>query len=419
MNQDAATLSSGIFQQYRSKAGVQPVIAYGTSDGLQGPVARSPGRDGEGYSLNFENTPVAAVAKVILGDILAVGYTIDPRAQGTVTLASGRPIPKKDVLFVLENALRTSNLVLVRDAGVYRIIPASEAAGSGGLDVASDGKSPEPGYGVTAIPLQHVSVQTISKLLEGFAVKAGTVRADPNSNLLLVTGSGDERRTAVDTVLSFDADWMRGQSVGIFPVRNSSPEPLVAELEKILDSAEGGLGHDLIKFQPVTRLNAILVVARKPEMLRRAGSWISRLDSSEMAANGVKVYRVRYGDARQLARLLTNIFGGSGGGTALDAPTNQLAPAAGTTTLSAVDRLSAGGQQQASAAGGIGLGRPGAVAAPGTARARARISARARMISPRRRPGSRTGGGGIGHLGPARRAHHGRHGQQRGADLRQ
>src|SRR5262245_62661196 len=34
---------------------------------------------GGGYDLNFENTPVATVAKVVIGDILGTGYTIDPR----------------------------------------------------------------------------------------------------------------------------------------------------------------------------------------------------------------------------------------------------------------------------------------------------------------------------------------------------
>jgi general secretion pathway protein D len=48
---------------------------------------------------------VSAVAKVILGDILGLGYSVDPRVQGTVSLSSGRPIPKSDVLFVLESAL--------------------------------------------------------------------------------------------------------------------------------------------------------------------------------------------------------------------------------------------------------------------------------------------------------------------------
>ena len=59
--------------------------------------------------------------------------------------------------------------------------------------------------------------------------------------MIIIQGSGAERRTAIDTVLSFDADWMRGQSVGIYPVRNSAPEPIIAELEKIMDAGEGGL----------------------------------------------------------------------------------------------------------------------------------------------------------------------------------
>jgi general secretion pathway protein D len=32
---------------------------------------------GNGYDLNFENTPIATVAKVVLGDILNTGYVID------------------------------------------------------------------------------------------------------------------------------------------------------------------------------------------------------------------------------------------------------------------------------------------------------------------------------------------------------
>ncbi len=42
-----------------------------------------PVANGGGFDLNFENTPVATVAKVVLGDIMGTGYTIDPRVQGT------------------------------------------------------------------------------------------------------------------------------------------------------------------------------------------------------------------------------------------------------------------------------------------------------------------------------------------------
>jgi general secretion pathway protein D len=342
---------------------IVPVVSARGDAGANGAAT------GEGFSLNFENAPVTTVAKVILGDILGLGYTIDPRAQGTVSLSSGRPVPKRDILLALETALRTSNLVLVKDPAGYRIVPASEAAGSGGVDNADMGP-PEPGYGITIIPLRYVSVQTITKLLEGFAAKPGMIRADPSNNLLIVAGNAVERRSAVDTVLSFDADWMRGQSVGIFPVKNSTPEPMIAELEKILDSSEGGLSQNLVRFQAISRMNAILVVSRKPEVLRTAATWISRLDNSDVASGGVKVYRVRYGEARQIAKLLNDMFVGGSSQSALDAPANQLAPSSGTTTLTPVDRLTGGAQLQTSltmsARGPVAPGAPSTLGAAAT-----------------------------------------------------
>jgi general secretion pathway protein D len=324
------------------------VVYNGTTvpaiDGPDPPPARPAGAN-NGYELNFENTPVTTVAKVILGDILGVGYTIDPRVQGTITLASGRPVPKADILFVLENALRVSNVVLVRDTAGYRLIPLGEAIGSGNID--SDPASAEPGYGLSVVPLQHVSAQTLIKLLDSFATKPGAVRADSGRNMLLIQGSGPERRAAIETVLSFDAEWLRGQSVGIYPIRNGTPEPIIAELEKIVDSGEGGLGQNMVKFQPISRMNSVLVVARKPELMKVAAHWIARLDSVDGDSTGVRVYRLRYGEARQMARVLNDIFIG-GGSTTLDTATNQIAPGSGATVTSS------GSGDQPSLGGGFG-----------------------------------------------------------------
>ena len=74
------------------------------------------------------------VAKAVLGDIMGVGYSIDPRVQGSISLSSGKPVPKNDLLFVLENALRMSNVVLIRDTAGYRIIPMGDAVGGGNTD---------------------------------------------------------------------------------------------------------------------------------------------------------------------------------------------------------------------------------------------------------------------------------------------
>jgi general secretion pathway protein D len=325
------------------------------------------------FELNFDNSPIASVAKIVLGDILGVGYVIDPRVQGNISLSSGRPIPKSDVVFALENALRIGGVALVRDDTGYRLMPQGDAVGAGVAD-ASDRMT--PGYGITVVPLQYVSAQTVLKLVDSFATKQGMIRADTNRNLILIQGSGSERRNAVDLVLSFDADFLKGQSVGIFPVQNSNPGPIIAELEKIVDSGEGGMTQNLIKFQSIARMNAVLAVTRKPELLNRVETWIRRLDTTNTGRSAVHVYRVKFGDARQIARVLNDVFGAGGSSSSsaspLDSPGGQVAPGSGLAASSsggsALSRLSAAPNQSS---GGFGSNTGGRAAGAGTADASA------------------------------------------------
>jgi general secretion pathway protein D len=333
----------------------KPRVFSGAEVETLAPAPARPGSSGDGYELNFESTPVAQVAKVVLGDILGIGYTIDPRVQGSVSLASVRPVPKSDLIFVLETALRTSGVALARDTQGYRLIPLNDAVGAGHLDGAPS--QADPGYGVSVVPLQYVSASTLIKLLDSFATRAGTVRADAARNLLLIQGSGPERQAAIETALSFDVDWMSGQSVGIYPVQNSNPEPLIAELEKIMDSGENGLAHDIVKFVPVARMNAVLVVSRKPALLQTAAKWIQRLDNADMSRTGVHVYRIHYGEARQMARVLNEAFVGSSP-SSLDTAADQVAPGSGFTSTTS-GGLGQNSQSQSNQSGGSQSGSSG------------------------------------------------------------
>ena len=73
-------------------------------------------------------------------------------------------------------------------------------------------------------------------------------------------------------------------------------------------TGEGGLNQNLVKLQPIGRLNAVLVVTHKSNLLKAAAKAISRLDLAN-TTSGVQVYRVRYGDARQMALMLNDLFG--------------------------------------------------------------------------------------------------------------
>lgn len=265
----------------------------------------------EGYDLNFQNADINAVSKVLLGDILHVTYSVDPRVQGTLSLASGRPVPKSAIMTLYESAVKIVNANVVREGGIYKVVPIGEALGNGEVDTARL----TPGYGITVLPLRYVSAKTVLQALDSFATKPGMVRVDNSRNILLVQGPSTERATAIETALALDVDWMKGQAVGVFPVRNASPDTIITELREVFDTGKEGAASGLVRFQPINRLNAVLAVAQSDHLIRQVKTWVARLDRADYDNTAVRVYKLRYGDAKIIAAILKDVFTGQSSGT--------------------------------------------------------------------------------------------------------
>jgi len=287
--------------------GAQGAVDTG-DDQSGGNGQRARGGGNGNYRLNFENAQIQEVVRAILGDALGANYVIDPEVSGRVTLSSARPISKANLIPILESLLRMNEAALLTEGDFYRVVYDSNV---GNLTVGGPGRS-NPGYGLTVLPLRFVSAKTMLGLIDGFATRPDSIRVESASNMLLIVGTAAERRTAVETVLSFDTDWMADQSVAIYPVRQVRPETIIPELERIFDVQDGRPGAELIQFVPMARLKAILVVSSRSDLIRRAGTWVSRLDQQSSAVeNTVHVYRVKYRDARLLVEILSGVFGGS------------------------------------------------------------------------------------------------------------
>lgn len=262
-----------------------------------------------GFDLNFQNADVNAVSKALLGDLLNVTYSVDPRVQGTISLSSARSVSKSDIVPLLESALKIVSAHLVKEGGIYKVVPQGEALGNGVVERRSTPNS-EPGYGITVMPLRYVSAPVVLKALDSFAIKPGMARVDPARNLLLIQGASTERISAIEAALALDVDWMKNQSVGIFPVRNASPETIITELQNVFDSGKEGAATNLVRFQPVTRLNAVLAIAQTSKKIDEVGTWIRRLDRSDPENTTVRIYRLRFGNAKVMAGILREVFTG-------------------------------------------------------------------------------------------------------------
>jgi general secretion pathway protein D len=262
-----------------------------------------------GFDLNFQNADVNAVTKALIGDLLGASYSVDPRVQGTISLSSARSVLKADVVPLLESALKIVGGHLVREGGIYKVVPAGEALGNGVVERQRNATA-EPGYGITVMPLRYVSAPVVLKALDSFAIKPGMARVDSARNLLLVQGPSTERVSAIEAALSLDVDWMKNQSVGIFPVRNASPDTIINELQNVFDSGREGAAANLVRFQPMNRLNAVLAIAQTPKMIDEVASWVRRLDKSDVDNTTVRIYRLRFGNAKIMAGILREVFTG-------------------------------------------------------------------------------------------------------------
>ncbi len=263
-----------------------------------------------GFQLNFENADVGAVSKAILGDILKSNYLVDKRVAGQITLTSSQPVPRARLVPLLESALAGLGATVVKDQDLYRVVPSADPGGIGAVDGHGEGE----GFGTSVITAKFMPAANLGHLLEGFGSRPGSVKSDPGTNLVIIQGTASERRAALDAAGLVDVDWLRSKSVAILPVTNSSPDEVIGEVNHILDSGEGGMTQGAIQLQPMSRLNAVLAVARTTQGLDLVRKWVARLDRTDVAAAGVKVYKLQYAQAKAVSTALNDLFG-SGGGT--------------------------------------------------------------------------------------------------------
>ncbi len=260
-------------------------------------------------TLNFQQMEIAEVVKIILGEILGANYVLDPNVSGTVSLQTSRPLSRAALLPTLETLLQVNGAVLVKSQNFYEIVPI-DAASSGAL-VPRLNPVAQRGYQLLVIPLRYIGAAELQKIVEPLKPVKGLLQVDEARNLLLVAGTQAELDNIRETVRVFDVDQLRGMSVGLFRLQVVDAKVVLKELEAIFGDAASGPLAGMVKFLPIERLNALLVITPQPKYLNDARDWVERLDRAE-GGQGVSmhVYHVQNGKAEHMAEILTQLFEG-------------------------------------------------------------------------------------------------------------
>jgi len=293
----------------------QAVIRRGTGTMINREAARAPAPALHGAStgeatFNFEGESVHAVVKAILGDMLGQNYVIAPGVQGTVTLATPKPVSPAQALNLLEMVLGWNNARMVYSGGRYNIVAADQAL-AGTVAPSTAPAASARGFEVRVIPLQFISATEMKKVLEPYARPNAIVNVDSGRNVITLGGTRAELENYMRTVEIFDVDWLSGMSVGVFPIQSGKAEQVAADLEKVFGEESKTPSAGMFRFLPLENANAVLVITPQVRYLDQIQQWLDRIDTAGGSAR-LFSYELRYIKARDLAERLSEAFASSG-----------------------------------------------------------------------------------------------------------
>jgi len=271
--------------------------------------ARVENHDGA-FTLNFAGADVRRVVEAVLGEMLERSYTVSPDVTGTVTARTTRPLSRKELLPALEDVLAMNGIALVDSGEMIRVVPLDTVRSAAPVLVGPTGR--DQGFAIHIIPVEFASADALLDTLTPFVAPGRSLQADAARNLMLFRGPSVEARSLTEMVRLFDVDWMEGMSFALLPLAHADVSTVVAELDIIF--GQGGEApqamQGVVRFVPIERMNAVLVVSEQPAYVYRAEDWVTRLDRGGGSEDErqLYVYHLQRARASDVARVLGELF---------------------------------------------------------------------------------------------------------------
>ena len=281
-----------ITTEEKAKNLTKPEIQTGSGSFINEQAARQPvpnvsSEEGQ-ITFNFENQPIQAVVQAILGSLLKENYTIAPTVTGNVTFSTAKPITPAQAMPILQMLLSWTNNALIVKEGRYEVVPVKDAV-PGNLTPRIAPPLAARGYEARVFPLKYIAPVEMQKLLKPYAKADAFISYDNARNFIVMAGTAAELANYQRTIDTFDVDWLKGMSVGVYGLRNLDVDKVMPDLDKVFGASGESPLAGMFRFIPMTTTNSVVVITSQPEYLKQAETWIYRLDAG-VGENGTQLY---------------------------------------------------------------------------------------------------------------------------------
>ena len=306
-------------------------------------------------SLNYVDTDVREIARLILGEILKVNYAIDPGFQGTVTIQTARPLRRDELISTLQGLLTQAGGQLTYQNGLYRIGAVGDDTNIPPLVAGSSMES-----GGQVVSLRYASAKQLASILDTYAGEGVKIVPDPARNVLILSGSASARQSVINLIHVFDVDYLAGRSYAMFPAKSGDPTKFAADLEAALQLDGDGALTGAVKVVAIEQANAVMVITKQQDTLDRIARMVDQLDKVKASAGrNIHVYYLKNTQPMDIQPLLQRAVNPPSGGATDEAAPGNLPPTSTAAHLGSTASTTPGGSATPGATTTPGASQPG------------------------------------------------------------
>lgn len=350
------------------------------------------------FYIDFQKQPLAEVIAAI-GPMVGKNFLLDPTITNQeVTLITHAAIPPDMVLEIFESVLTTYGFKLVdtADGNLTKIVPIAEGKDQSEMVISNQPPTGFEGYIFQVVQVKHAAASEVSQLLTEVGSKEAKVTVYERTNMLLLYGTEASIRKMMLLIEEVDQPGFE-EDVEFFVLEFTRADVVAQQIQQVLmgDETQGGGGGAqpapgqpvvrqptpvvrpsrpgapsggaaatqqvigtqalTLRITPDERLNALIVVASRPLMVR-VRDLIEKLDSpTPPDSNNMHVRELQFADAEFVQEALQSLISGGGGGSlrgSSSSRTRTQGTGSASRTGSSQSNLASGGGGGGAATGG-------------------------------------------------------------------
>ncbi|WP_347460896.1 type II secretion system secretin GspD [Acinetobacter sp. ANC 7454] len=259
------------------------------------------------WKINLRDADLAAFINEV-ADITGKNFAVDPRVRGNVTVISNRALNKDEVYDLFLGVLNVNGVVAIPSGNTIKLVPDNNVKSSG---IPYDARHRATGDQIVTrvIWLENTNPNDLIPALRPLMPQFAHLAAVPGTNALIVSDRASNIYQLETIVRNLDGT---GQNdIEAITLQSSQAEEMIGLIESMtLTGAAKDLKGSRVRVIADQRTNRIIIKGDTATR-KRIRQIIETLDvPAADRLGGLKVFRLKYASAKNLAEILQGLVSG-------------------------------------------------------------------------------------------------------------